>query len=418
MKKFSIIAFALFSCLPVKGEVLSLNELLSLFEKNSVQVKVENTKLLEVDYRIKEHEAIHRPKLKAIIGGERRQVPSEENLDKSNFVGQLQLDYNLFSFGRHSKQIQAMKSERKQRSKITAFKIRSLKLALESYYYHALFFKNQMQLLKQEISFNKVLKKQVERRRKQGLVSNVDILEVNMRDASLKKKMLQNEEDYEHTIDLIRKLIFAPHEFKVDVAGKIPHKHYQTSEKALLESMKKKNVALASAFNQLEVSDFKMRSASAARLPQINFKGRVGKMRLDDQFSTDKMQGLVGLYIDVPLFDGKLSSQHSVSKAIYERRKLKLEEVKNRTGIDLIHSYEKLTNFHEQVDLAERNVKNANLYFKSVSAEYNRGVKNSIDLVSARDKLATFREDLLTAKRDYILTKIKLEKISGSTITE
>ncbi len=416
MKKFNILLPLFFISFSIRTKVYSLNELNELMKKNSPQVKIEKTNINEINARVSGKKATNLPTISAIVGGERREVPSQEELNKSNVVGEIHADYNLYSFGKYKNEIDALKMKKKQVQKISSYRLRSLKLELEAEFYQGLYYKNYLILLKNELKFNDTLKKQVRLKRKQGLVGNADILEIDMRNATLKKKILENEEQYKHTLDTIRKIVFVGHDYEIELSGELPHKHYDISEKSLMRNMNSKNISLATAVNELEISNFKNRSASAIKLPEINLKGRVGKMRIDDRFSNNKVEGLVGLYVDIPLFDREKTSQYEIEQSINERKKLKLEQVKITTEIDLAHSYEKLLNIHAQVDLAEENVKNAISYFKNVSSEYNRGVKNSIDLVSARDKLTEFRQDLLMAKRDYLLTKIKLEKVSGTII--
>lgn len=416
MKKFSglIVFFFVFSS--AYARKYDLAELLNLMQRNNLLLKIEKTKEEELSAKIKGFKSYDLPKVWATFGGERQEVPSMTSLNEENLVGEFHADYKLYTFGKISNQIKALESSRSEQKKIGRFRLLEMRKKLEEEYYHALFFKEQLNLLNEELIFNKTLRKQVRRKRKQGLVGNADLLEVDMRDATLKHSILKNEEYYQHTLDSIRKILFVDHDFEIDLAGEISHHHYSLVSGDLVKATQDKNIELAKAVSQVEINNYLVKSNSADRLPEVNLRGRFGKMRIDEKYTDNRLEGIVGLYVDIPIFDGQRSAKYNVQEAIAKRKRLQLERARNNTNIDVIHSLEKMTNIHKQVDLGEVNVKNALVYFKNVSREYNRGIKNSIDLVSARDRLVYFKQGLLSSKRDYILTKIKLEKISGVAI--
>ncbi|MDA8793060.1 TolC family protein [Bacteriovoracaceae bacterium] len=389
--------------------------LLNLAKKNSINQEIYKTKVIEIDGRIDHEKSSYYPKLKAIIGSEKIDSGSEPDINESNFVGEIRLDYNLYRFGGTKDKINSLNALKSEQIKVSEFENKNLERKLEKEYLEGLYFNNYLQILISERKFNSQLKKQVSLKRRQGLVGEADVLEIDMREATLKDKILQNEEHFQHTLDNIRKLTFLTHEENIEISGELPHEHFDVKIDELVQAAYKKNLELNRLFSRIDSINYELNAKKSDRLPEVNLRARYGKMRIDERYtSNESLEGLVGIYVDIPLFDGGMvSSQNKVLISQLAREKLTLTKSKKNLKIDVLHHYEKMQNVHKQVDLAEANVSNGEKYFKNVLSEYKRGVKNSIDLVSARDRLMNFKFDLISAKRNFLFAKINLEEVVG-----
>lgn len=393
----------------------SFKNLLELAKKNSIQTEIEKTKLIEIDAKIDASRSDYYPKLKAVIGSERRDSRSEPEISQDNFVGELRLEYKLYRFGETNNKVDSLKALKMEQVNIANFKLKGIERNLKKAFYQALFFKTYLDILKEELNFNKTLKKQVTIKKNQGLVGKADVLEIDMRDATLKDKTLQTEEHYTHLLDSIRKITFLSHDDPIQLKGTIPHEHFDVKIEELVKAAEKKNLEINRTINKVESLNHQLNAVQTQRLPEVKLMGRYGKMRIDEQYTiNESMEGLVGVYVEIPLFDGgQRSSESKIVKSRLAREKLSLTQNKKSLEIDVLHHFEKMQNIHKQVDLAEENVKNSSVYFKNVLSEYKRGVKNSLDLVSARDRMMNFKKDLNAAKRDFIIAKINLEEVVG-----
>lgn len=417
MRKFNTIFLItiLLGNLKANAKEYTYESLLTLARKNSISSEIAKTRVIELEAEIEKTQSDYFPKIRAVIGNERRDSRSEPEINKNNFVGELRVDYNLYRFGGTSDKIDSLRTLRNEEIKIADFTQKNLERSLKKEYFEALYYKHELSILEEELKFNKTLKKQVNLRKKQGLVGDADVLEIDMRDATLKDKILQIEEHYQHSLDSIRKLTFISHEEEIKLKGDIPHEHFDVKIDELVEAAYKKNLELSNTLSKVESINFELNSSKTKRLPEINLMGRYGKMRIDEQYTNNEsLEGLVGVYVDIPLFDGgEKSSQTKILKSRLAREKLKATKSKKNLHIDVLHRFEKMQNIHKQVDLAEINVKNSKNYFNNVLKEYKRGVKNSLDLVSARDRLMNFKKDLIAAKRNFLVAKIDLEEVVG-----
>ena len=420
MKKFRILTLLLSLIVTsfAFSKEYSFEQLLEIAKDNSLVNKILKTRVNEIETQIKLAKSDYYPKLRAIVGNEQRDSRDETDINQNNFVGEIRLDYNLYRFGGTKNKLSSLEALKEEEIKISKYNQRKIETSLKKEYFEAIFHKLELSIIEEELKFNNSLKKQVRQRNQQGLVGKADILEVEMRDASLKNKKLQAQEHYQHTLDNIRKITYLSHEEEIDVVGELPHKHIHLDTDKLVETAYKNNIEYSQTLAQVKSVNLAIKSQKAKRLPEVNLRARYGKMRIDEQYTRDEsLEGLVGLYVNIPIFDGgEKKSYEELLRIKLEREKLVEVKSKNTLKIDVIHRVEKMQNLHEQIDLAELNIKNGTNYFKNVLSEYKRGVKNSIDLVSARDRLMTFKNDHILAKKNFVISELDLKEIVGDAI--
>ena len=371
--------------------------------------------LKELKSQINKIQSDYYPEVKVIVGQENRIAPDETEIEKHKNVAELRVNYNLYQFGASKKQLKALEENKKVLIKNIDFTKKQIKRDLKRLFYSTLSLKKELKLADEEIRYNKTLKKQVSNKKKQGLVGAADTLEIDMREATLKNRQIKITEEYQHGLDLIRKITLIPHEQVISLQGDIPHSHFEINLKELHLAAKSKNIELAKVNSDINSLSYQADASFSKRLPSLKLMGRYGNMRIDETYtSQDTQEGLVGLYLEIPLFDGgRKSSEQAIQESRLERSKQKLRKTKHDIEIDLAHKFEKFQNIHTLLDLSEKNLENAKRYFKNVLSEYKRGVKNSLDLVSARDRLYQFHIDVIKYKKEYQLTKLDLERISG-----
>lgn len=374
-----------------------------------------NLELKELKSQISKIKSDYYPEVKVIVGQENRMAPNEAEIEKNKNVAELRVDYNLYQFGASKNQLKALEENKKIHLKSMDYFREQIKRDLKRLFYSTLSLKKELKLVNEETRYNQMLRKQVVNKKKQGLVGAADALEIDMREATLKNRQIKITEEYQHGLDLIRKITLLPHEQIISLQGDIPHSHFKINLKELLSAAKSKNLELARVNSEIKSLTYQADSSFSKRLPSLKLMGRYGNMRIDETYTTDDtLEGLVGLYLEIPLFDGgRKSSDQAIQESRLERSKQKLRKTKHDIEIDLAHKFEKFQNIHTLLDLSEKNLKNAKKYFKNVLSEYKRGVKNSLDLVSARDRLYQFQIDVINYKKEYQLSKLDLERISG-----
>ena len=129
--------------------------------------------------------------------------------------------------------------------------------------------------------------------------------------------------------------------------------------------------------------------------------------RLRDDFA-------FGGKMSLRLFDGGAERAEARAKRL-EAEGADLKMAQRRTDLrarvrvieeDLKHDHELVHFAEERIDLAKR-------YLDSTLDEYDRGVKNSLDVFAAAQRLLGFRRQLAERRRDYQLTKVGLLQEHG-----
>ena len=72
-----------------------------------------------------------------------------------------------------------------------------------------------------------------------------------------------------------------------------------------------------------------------------------------------------------------------------------------------------MKHFHDLIHSVEERVALAGHYLSNTLNEYDRGVKNSPDVLSASQRLISFRRRLTELRRNYQIAKVDVLSLSG-----
>lgn len=401
------------------GKDYSLDEIVNLAQTKAVETKLAKNDLLKTEARIKAQKAGYYPKLKVVGGMEAAQAEGNEDVDGSNFLAEARLEYEVFNFGKTSTKIEALR-ELKQ-SKLDVYRLSKNELAREvkKDYYRALYFQKLVELFRAELKINERLEKEAGFRRKQSLVGEADVIEMSLRKSELKARLLSANEGLEYFKDMLRRrALLGPNE-PVKLSGDLPEA--KINPKGLKELREKGlfyNKELAGLKALARARELDTESVKARHLPSLTVMARYGKMRVDERYTPDEeAEGLAGIYLQIPLFDGgKSSAEVAAAKLEQEREKMKVQAAQRRLEVSLSRKLRKLRNAQAKVGFAKINIRKASKYYQEVEDEYKRGVKNSVGLASARDKFIKFKVELIKHKKDLLVSKIELEEMSGVSL--
>jgi len=421
MKSVTIVVFIyLFFNLSCWSSSYGLNDLYKKALEGNPQNKIFESELKEIEYGLMKLNAEYYPKLDAIVGGEKRHAINDSSIDTNRFVAELRLKYNLFKFGQSKDEIDILKKIKMKKEREYSWWKENIKRNLKGSYYAALSINKKIHFLKGELGFNKELISKVKLKIKSGLIGKSDLLDIDLRRNELNGQMMVLEEKLDHHLDEIRKDAFLEHDAYVNFSGDFPHDHYSLELEKILDKVKNQNVELRALILDSEGQELKVEQMAKKRWPEVNLMGRYGRMRIDEQYSNlSNNEGLIGIYVEIPLFDGgKRDNTRKIYHERYQQKKLESEKLKKDLTIEATHKYELLLNIHNQLDLLEDSLKRGKVYFDQVLDEYKRGIKNSLDLVSARDRIVNQNLNWIELKYKYIASILEIEKLMGTDIKE
>lgn len=381
--------------------------------------KILESELNELRLGVRKIKADYMPEVSGVIGGERRQALDDSSVDSNRFVAELRFKYNLYRFNQISDQLEALEKMISQKESQTRWWKNDLLRSLKSLFYSAEAISRKIDLINNEIKYNAKLTQMVKKRKKSGLVGDSDLYDISLRKDQMQTTLIDLEEEQDHLFDQIRKISFLSHDTKIKVSSLDYHPHFNLSLDQLIEQVKRTNKEVRTKILESEASMAKLQEIKKKRLPEINLMGRYGNMRIDEQYANKGTEGLVGVYIDIPIFDGgKKSSTREIYQEKLKQKQLAVTALKENQIIEVTHKYELLNKIHKRIDLLNESSKRGKKYFKSVLSEYDRGVKNSLDLVSARDRVFKLSLDLIDSNEKYLLTGLMIEKLTGENLQE
>lgn len=253
------------------------------------------------------------------------------------------------------------------------------------------------------------------RRIARGLTSETDRLEFQIHRSQLKEEI----ESITHGTILLQISLSAllgmdsTTEFKTQ--DSIPHVHDESLLAVKVDPTTHPDVETLRA--DQNIFNFQKSQANRWWAPSLDIYGGylLYTLRDRDYLSQNlRYDGVVGVRLSFELFDGLNSRSNAAALAL---RATGLEEqTQQRTrSVDaqIQVAKEDLKHDHELIHFGEERIEQGKKYLSRTLDEYNRGVKNSIDLLGAAQRYIAFQRQYAERRRDYQITKSGLLALLG-----
>lgn len=191
---------------------------------------------------------------------------------------------------------------------------------------------------------------------------------------------------------------------------------------ALLESYNMQgSKAIQILEKQVELKDMQESLAGQSRWPTVvafaKYSGDAGSDSFDfHENTTDKFTdtGVLGVQIDVPLFDG-MAASISKTQARIEKRQLQIDLEKKRQALqaDSANAVRSLQTALNQVERQIANVKMAEENFAMKEMEYQEQVATLSDLLTAENDVISARSGLVEALYNEKTAELELKQVLG-----
>ncbi|MEJ5992318.1 TolC family outer membrane protein [Ramlibacter sp. PS3R-8] len=156
--------------------------------------------------------------------------------------------------------------------------------------------------------------------------------------------------------------------------------------------------------------------AKAEFLPTLDGTAQLLRNDSDDptNFNRKYYQSLIGVQLNVPLFDG-FATRSRVRQAVAEVERL--EGLLRAVSLDLsnrVHrEYRGVTEGLARIRALEQAVRSSEQLVQSSTRSYQAGARTLLDILNAEQQLGTARRDLATARFNFLLAMIRLRALSG-----
>jgi len=393
---------------------LTLSEIVELSEKQSLNHKVYDLKLKELEEQLKLNRLSLLPELNIVAGQEKTFYDSKTESEDLLF-GELRL--NLFNGNKNRKQADRLKLlNDRQKLSLDQSRISIRQKVQETYFaynYFSLFEKS----IKQLEARNSAHIKMIEKRLRSGIGNESDLLEYQY---SKKKIGILRKKIKERRIGLkiLLGLMISKEvsKFTVNLIDKKSLQKIEIKEELFKELSKNKDIREFNLTNQESKLDRNIIKSSL--YPAINLELRHG--RQGEQFTGVSNRfvstsaaltltwGIDDFFKSKKLLD--LSRSVSISNEYVQKQmEKKLRVDLSRVQLELKSLVSENNGLNESMDLAQS-------LYKKVLAEYRRGIKDSSSLVSASNEIFEIEKSLIKNQKKYYEILQETESILGKKI--
>lgn len=353
------------------------------------------------------------PKLRLAFGEEHFKV--ETVPQKTEPYGFLEARINLFRGGKDALRSEvmklrsglgALKSNLSSREEL--FKVRKLQFEI--------IFNNELiVLLEKERAANEKIKLQASRRAASGISTRSDILEFAIYDSKLEESI----ESLKHENKILKiglgPLLGIPTE-NLTFPQTLNHDHDEALFTRAVSF--EKHPQILSLKHQSEILDRERSIDRRFWLPSLDlYAGHYYNYHMINKdfrdFERLSAQG-VGVRLTFELFDGLQSTVKATQKAYQaESKRILAQHAEKNTGAKFEMLKEDLLHTHEVMHYVIDRIQKSDDYLKLTLKEYDRGVKNSLDALTAMQRFYGYERDYLEKKKEYQLIKAELAMMLG-----
>jgi len=275
-------------------------------------------------------------------------------------------------------------------------------------YWHVIYLRDYIQLLKDARKNSSESLKAAERRIRSGVATETDRVEFQMQDIDLKRELERAELEQKNQIRSLMVLLGLNQETVLEFNEALGHEHdWQAAVKHTEEDH-----AFLIKPSELQAKEAEVQASIQRRawLPKVDvFAGyNQFNQRTEEAYAdaSDRKESVLGVRLTMSLFEG-LTGQSESDALTKEADAARAEATYTNQEVEahLHGEIAELNLLHDQVHEAEENIKRAEKYFQLTKSEYSRGVKNSPDMLGATEKLIGIRQRRLEIVRDFQVAK-------------
>ncbi len=277
-------------------------------------------------------------------------------------------------------------------------------------YWNALYLRDKILLLREMIEVNKSSLASALRRIKNGVATDSDRFEFEMKTVDLLRELKDAELKFKSESRLLILLLGLPAQSELQLNEKWTHDH---DLDALIKHRSADHEFLLQE-NELQADQMKLMATEAGRAwwPRVDaYAGYNQFNQRIEEFpdAQDRRESVVGIRLSASLPAGFEASRESAAlRKEAQAQRLKSDFLRQEVENHLSAEFEELKSLHDQVHDADENIERAGRYNKLTQSEYLRGVKNSPDVLGASEKLYGMKNKRLEIMRDFQIAKSHL----------
>lgn len=416
---------------PVFSNELTLKECIDIALENNHELIVLKNNYEASNYKVKESKANYWPLISANFIGSRRITPLSttfgssvtafpgigNELDVTSYTTGLSLQQTIWDFGRTYSV-----SKRTEITKKLSFlqlekKKREIKYQVKKSYYSVLSARAMEQIVILNLKDMESLLNSVTEKKKSGLATSLDILNVESEYIKLKAELKRINHQFEisvvslinilgksfdETLKLKEENFFTPSEYPFDFKN-----FDECKAKAISSRIEFKELEL-----QEELSNTDISGVYSEWFPSITGTGSYELQ--DNNFQFKQRSWGVSLNISIPLFSGfSTLSRLESSKEDLKNIKINREQLIQNISIQVKISYYKVLEEKENINVARYKLEYLEKNFDANNAKYKEGLATITELIEAQTKKSSAKLEKENAFYNYHIALNELEYFTG-----
>ena len=330
-----------------------------------------------------------------------------QNRNKTQPIYGIEGDINLFNAGKDKIESEIRDTTTRVQATYNQQTIYTELQKARSYYWEILYLKSKKDILTAAIEINKSNSLAAERRIKSGVATQTDRVEFEMEAINLQRELQLTDVQFKNNINMLKITLNLEESENFEFQEVLVHEHdFETMMNHTVKDFEFsfKDAELNAKINSLQ-SD-KQRRAIWPRVDAFASYYQYNQREKDFLSAIDRDEYTVGIKVTIDIPAG-LESNRDAAAYHYQAKSAQNLAIIRRREIEthLKNEMNELNYLHDQVHNAEENIKHAEKYYRLTQSEYNRGVKNSPDVLGASQRLLAMRHKRLEIVKDFQLSK-------------
>lgn len=418
MKKiriFFIIYFFIFFALK-NLNALTLDEAITLAEENLPSYKASLTRIKSTEALYNASLGPYLPSLDLSVSF-KRQFLSQGVFNSRNY--DISLSYTLFDGGKRRANRNIAKLNLDIDYEESKKNLLDLQFNVKVSFYTVLAQKEILEQRKIQLKDAEKDYEVAEGRYKFGVAKLSDVLQASVRLEQARFNLVQAEGDFKKSLSELNSLIGKDLQSFYELEGKL-YSEFTLPDRKPLFDLVMKRPEIIQAEKSIRIAENNIFLSNSAFYPSIALNAIYSKTGGD--FRTTSFIGdeekVASISFTWNIFElGKFFRQKS-SRFEKEVSNDNLNEIKRTLILETNKVYEDLVTNLNKIRVAEQQLKQAEYNYSQAFGEYKVGKADILSLIQAESQLSNAREQLISSKLNFVLTKSLLEKVTGVYLLE
>lgn len=398
---------------PVEALTVRYGDLPRLVRSQNENIKAETSLVKASQTETRHLTRSFLPRIRAQGGGEVFKTGDFDTM--TNPVGSVDMSLNLVNGGKDHLEEKIRKNElalsHTRRERAYARELLEARMLFSEILYQS----EIIRTLEYALGLNQNNVSAVEKKIQAGLTTKADRLDFQIYISQIRQELLLAKEDHEHAVKELKVTLGLPWEAHLTVNGSLNHAHDQDLRSSGINPDLHPDVEILK--KQERILDLEKTQANRWWAPSLDIYASyaLNPFRERGYFpQSDRDETVGGIKLSMNIFDGLES--HTKANALKLRSQAQKHQARHRSQ-EVITLHERYSHElkirHDLVHMVERNAVNSQSYLSMTLSEYETGVKNAPDVLSASQRILDNKRRSADIRKDYWVIKAKLLALQG-----